>query len=391
MASITQYSTYTRNFFMVDSTDDISGKTGLTVTLTISKAGAAFASPANSPTELGNGWYSIVLTNVDTNTAGDLLYHATGTGANATDFSDQVFTQAQLDAQHLGATANYAPNRNALIEMAYRKVRAIDPNQALQGYQLTQGIGMLNLIVRQMDAEPGARPWAVNTGPTSLTLQEHIGLYTTAEGLPDDILELTAATFRSGYGTDTPVLVLPHASYEALPDKFAVGDTKRVYLNINRNPALQSLYVWPLPGDVGTQSRVAGDSQFYLCIRTHTADSTNYPETGANWRLYWQADGASGIGATWTSGDTYTAPKVLRLWYMRPLADFTAANDNPDLPASLSRILLFRLAADLSIDTGKSATFEKRLRDEATASERKVWKRTQKEQATNYHNKAEYY
>lgn len=391
MATITQYSTYPRAFFMKDAADPTVGKTGLTITLTISKAGAAFAAPAGSIAEIGSGWYKVTLTNVDTNTAGDLLYHATASGADDTDFTDQVMSQEQADAIHIGSTANYAPTLNSMIEMAYRKARAIDPNDTIQGYQLTQGRDMLNLIIRQMDAEEGAKPWAINTGPTSLVLQEHIGVYTSAEDLPTDIMEITTCTFRSGYGKDQPVLVLPHSSYENLPDKFATGDPKRIYLNKHRNPASQSLYVWPLPVDVGTQSRVAGDTQFYLCIRSHTADSTNYPETGANWRLYWVADGASGIGATWASGNSYVAPKVLRIWYKRPLADFTSSNDNPDLPPSLSRILLFRLTADLSIDTGKDEKFEKRLRDEADKSERKVWKATRKEQATDYHNKATYY
>ena len=391
MATITQFTTYSRAFFMKDAADPTVGKTGLTIALTISKAGAAFAAPAGTVSEIGSGWYKVVLTNVDTNTAGDLIYHATATGADDADFTDQVMTQEQSDAVHIGTTANYAPTRNALIEMAYSKARVIDPNQTLEGYQLTQGIGMLNLIIRQMDAEPGAKPWAINTGPTSLVLQEHIGIYTSSEALPTDMVELTSVTYRSGYGKDTFVHNLPHSSYESLPDKFATGDPKRVYLNVNRNLAVQSLYVWPLPVDVGTQTRITGSDQFYLCIRSHVADSTNYPATGANWRLFWVADGVSGAEGSWASGTTYTAPKILRLWYKRPLADFTSANDNPDLPPSLSRILLYRLAADLSIDTGKSAEFEKRLRTEADSSERKVWRSTRKETATNYHNKADYF
>lgn len=391
MATILQNSTYSRSFLMVDSTDHLTGKTGLTITLTLSKSGAAFASPAGTVTEISSGWYKIILTNVDTNTAGDLLYHVTGSGADDTDFADQVISQEQLDAQHLGTTSSYAPNRNALIEMAYRKVRAIDPNQTLEGYQLTQGIGALNLIIRQMDAEPGTRPWSVGTGPTTIILQELIGVYTSTEGLPTDLVEITSMTHRGLLGNDTRVEILPHESYAALSNKFATGDVTKVYLNKNRDLSLQSLYVHPLPVNVGTQTRITGDTQFYLCIRSHTADSTNRPETGANWRLFWVADGTVGAEGTWTSGASYTAPKLLRLWYARPLVDFTSANDNPDLPASLSRILMLRLAADLSVDTGKSEQFEERLRREARNAERLVWKKTKQEQATDYHNKAEYF
>ena len=67
---------------MVDSTDHISGKTGLTTTVTISKNGAAFGAPAGAVTEIGSGWYKIAANATDSNTIGSLLVHATATGAD---------------------------------------------------------------------------------------------------------------------------------------------------------------------------------------------------------------------------------------------------------------------------------------------------------------------
>lgn len=75
---------------MVDSTDHISAKTGLTVTVTVSKAGGAFGAAGGTITEVSSGWYKIALTTTDTNTLGDLAYHCTSTGADATDFVDQI-------------------------------------------------------------------------------------------------------------------------------------------------------------------------------------------------------------------------------------------------------------------------------------------------------------
>jgi len=72
-------------FLMVDSTDHITGKTGLSPTVTISKAGAAFASPAGAVTELANGWYQVAANATDTGTLGPILLHATATGADPTD------------------------------------------------------------------------------------------------------------------------------------------------------------------------------------------------------------------------------------------------------------------------------------------------------------------
>lgn len=90
MADLKQSTAYTRMFMMIDSTDHITGKTGLTVTLTLSKAGAAFGAAGGAVTEVSNGWYKVALNTTDTGTLGDLAYHATATGADPTDFVDQV-------------------------------------------------------------------------------------------------------------------------------------------------------------------------------------------------------------------------------------------------------------------------------------------------------------
>jgi len=88
--NLKQSAAYTRMFLMVQSGDHTTPATGLTVTVTISKAGGAFGSPAGTVTEVANGWYKIALTTADTSTAGDLAYHCTAAGADPTDFVDQV-------------------------------------------------------------------------------------------------------------------------------------------------------------------------------------------------------------------------------------------------------------------------------------------------------------
>jgi hypothetical protein len=77
-------------FLMLDSADHISPKTGLTCTVTLSKAGAAFASPAGAVTEIGSGWYKVAGNATDTNTLGPLLLHATATGADPSDIGYNV-------------------------------------------------------------------------------------------------------------------------------------------------------------------------------------------------------------------------------------------------------------------------------------------------------------
>lgn len=97
MAQLKQSTAYTRAFLMVDSSDHVTGKTGLTVAVTLSKAGGSFASAGGTVTEISSGWYNIALTTTDTNTLGELAYHCTSTGADPTDFVDQVSARINDD------------------------------------------------------------------------------------------------------------------------------------------------------------------------------------------------------------------------------------------------------------------------------------------------------
>lgn len=70
-------------FLMVDSTDHVTPKTGLTITSTRSIDGAAFAACANSATEVANGMYKINLAATDLN--GDVIAFKFTGGATADD------------------------------------------------------------------------------------------------------------------------------------------------------------------------------------------------------------------------------------------------------------------------------------------------------------------
>lgn len=101
---------------MVDSTDHVTGKTGLTLTITASKDGAAFASISPTVTERGNGWYNIALTSSHTDTLGDLALHITGTAADPADIVLLVEAGAtDADVSTRLATAGYTAPDNATI------------------------------------------------------------------------------------------------------------------------------------------------------------------------------------------------------------------------------------------------------------------------------------
>ena len=72
-------------FLMVDSTDHVTGKTGLT--------------------EVSGGWYKLAANATDSNTLGLLALHATGTAADPTDFiAADIVAYDPDDAVRLGMT-----------------------------------------------------------------------------------------------------------------------------------------------------------------------------------------------------------------------------------------------------------------------------------------------
>jgi len=72
-------------FFLTDSADHVTGKSGLTPTVTLSKSGAAFGAAAGAVTEVGNGWYALAGNATDRGTLGELALHASAALADPFD------------------------------------------------------------------------------------------------------------------------------------------------------------------------------------------------------------------------------------------------------------------------------------------------------------------
>lgn len=97
---------------MASAWDHKTGATGLSPTVTISKAGAAFASPAGAVTEVGSGWYKVAGNATDNNTLGPLVLHATATAADPCDVTFEVVVNdpdgdAYATAANLATVAGY--------------------------------------------------------------------------------------------------------------------------------------------------------------------------------------------------------------------------------------------------------------------------------------------
>lgn len=105
MRELTQGTAANVMVFMTSSTDHVTGLAGLTLTVTASKDGAAFASVSPAVTDRGSGWYNLALTTSHTDTLGDLCLHVTGTLADPSDLVCRVIAMNKADSVRAGLTA----------------------------------------------------------------------------------------------------------------------------------------------------------------------------------------------------------------------------------------------------------------------------------------------
>lgn len=285
-------------------------------------------------------------------------------------------------------TNNSNVTRDELIAMAYEDLKVKAEGEPLSADLLNTGIKKLNLIIREYDLA-GKHLWAIAPAPTSLALAANTFIYTEASGIPATALTLVAASYRDAMQSDRELKILTTEQYEGMPNKLETGDPRWVYLTENTTVASKTLYVGPTLSTVNTQSVTTGtDAIVYKCIRSHTSDSTNRPITGANYLLYWEAGGSS--PSAWATGTSYIAPQLLRLWFRRPLYDFDASSDNPDMPQGWAHWLQQELAIRLA--PAHNVTLEKiqMMRSLRNESHERVFRSVQP-RTTAVHDKVTYF
>lgn len=286
----------------------------------------------------------------------------------------------------IGTTANAVMDRNSLVSRAFELVGIFNPGPA----RLKNSLVVLNSIMRELDKDVDFL-WAVSPTPTAITLQANLATYASSAGLPTDVLRLETAKFRDSDGTDTPVDILTLESRAAIIDKYTQDSiVRKIYLTEDRDLSNRSLLIWPILGEVETQSELIGtDTNNYLCIRSHSGHADKRPITGDDWTIYWKAGGSSGVA--YAADTEYVAPELLLLWYRRPLFDFDLATDNPDVPLGWDKLLMFKLAHLLSFSIKDFDVMTRsQLKAEILTSENKL-KPSKVKKTNNIYNKVLYY
>ncbi len=206
MAFYKQSTAYTRMFKMIDSADHFSKKTGLTCTVNLSKAGAAFGAAGGSVTEVANGWYKVVLNTTDTNTVGDLAFYITATGADDTDFIDQVWVRDLADLAYPATSGrSMVVDAAGLVDANTVKVGPTGSGTA----QTARDIGLSVLLAsgQKVDVDTIKTNPVVNSGtitfPANATLASTTNITGGTIGTVTTVTnQLTAAQIATGVWQD---------------------------------------------------------------------------------------------------------------------------------------------------------------------------------------------
>lgn len=176
-------------FLMVSNVDHISGKVGITPTVTISKNGGAFAAPAGTVTEVGSGWYKLAPDAADVGTLGTLVLHMTEATCDPTDMEFSVVAFNPYDAIRMGLTA--LPNANAAANGGLPTVDAANAVLIQDGTGANQLDLSSGAVVLQAITHTGA------VIPTVTAVTNDVGI--TQAGA--DKVWASAARTLTGFGT----------------------------------------------------------------------------------------------------------------------------------------------------------------------------------------------
>jgi hypothetical protein len=166
-------------FVMVDSTDHITAKTGLSPTVVLSKNGGATASPAGAVTEVGSGIYKVAGNATDTATLGPLMLYATATGADPVHVEYGVVA---FDPQ----VANLAAN---ITQVNGNATRVTGFSEVLDNY-------VTNAVFPNTDADNTYLDATVSSRLAPTTAGRTLGVSATGE-CDADVVKVTTSTTRA--------------------------------------------------------------------------------------------------------------------------------------------------------------------------------------------------
>lgn len=183
---------------MLSSTDHVTGATGKTPTVTLSKNGAAFASPAGAVTELANGWYKVAGNATDSSALGPLLLYATATGCDPSDEAFEVVAY-DPDATSLGLSLAKTTNLTGFNDLSAAQVNT-EADTALADVGLTTTItGRIDAAVSTRLATTGyTAPVDVSANVAAIKTVTDQFVFTVANRVDAGVIDKTGFALTSG-------------------------------------------------------------------------------------------------------------------------------------------------------------------------------------------------
>ena len=267
-------------FLLVSASDHITGLTGATPTVTISKAGASFASPSGTVTEIANGWYQVAANATDTNTNGPLLLHATATGSDPLDDRFEVVSFDPDSATNLGLSG----------------LPTASPAAAGGLPTVGTGTGQINPTSGGVDVQ--------TIKGTSQTAGDLAGLLTNGSyGLSALLTAINNINNLSALATITgpAVMEIPASGSIVYPFTMLVKDEEGHLLDLSANPTI-------------TAANGAGTD------RSSNLSSVSHPATGQYTFTYTMASSATQEGLSLKGSGTASSDSTARVAYFSSAA-----------------------------------------------------------------------
>jgi len=238
-------------FLLVLSSDHITGATGKTPTVTISKNGAPFATPQGAVSEIGNGRYMLAPSRADTDTVGPLALHATAAGCDPTDRDFAVVQNLNAISAALtpSTTSTLTLTGRMLITNALRLLGVVQPNDVPTPDDMNTGLFALNELIDSWGAERLTMPVVAQT---TYPLTRGVAQYTIGPGgtwnqaWPNTIDGAQVVWTQTGIVYRIPVQVVSIDGWTMVSQQSLTAPWPWV-VYYSRTFPLGTIKVWPVP------------------------------------------------------------------------------------------------------------------------------------------------
>jgi|CXWL01.1.fsa_nt_gi hypothetical protein len=133
-----------------------------------------------------------------------------------------------------------------VVTFALRKAKVIDTLNDPAAEEMRDGLLDLNLMLKSWQTDSGPNLWRQTFGSMALVAA------TASYVLTPRPFRLIEARYRNASGIDLEMIELTRQEYAAISQKTASGTPTQFYLD--RQAASSTLYVWPVPASVTTET-----------------------------------------------------------------------------------------------------------------------------------------